>query len=67
MFDAVSVRTTVQVEELVAWTEKCREILEVTGQISLETPVAADATAESEAAAPAAPATTVKRTNSRKN
>lgn len=60
-----------------AWTQKCREILEVTGQISLETPAPVadalselDAASSSAAAAPAAAATTtttVKRTASRKN
>lgn len=56
-----------------AWTQKCREILEVTGQISLETPAPVaealselDVAASAATAAPAA-ATTVKRSASRKN
>lgn len=53
-----------------AWTQKCREILEVTGQISLETPApVAEALSELDVAASATTAapTTVKRSASRKN
>ncbi|TMW64816.1 hypothetical protein Poli38472_008983 [Pythium oligandrum] len=59
----------IALEELMAWVEKCRDVLEATGQIPLETPVADAAAAaittalEAESVAKA----TVKRTSSRKN
>ncbi|KAF1322177.1 Letm1 and ef-hand domain-containing protein, partial [Globisporangium splendens] len=57
----------IQVEELVAWIQKCRELLEVTGQISLDQAAPAAATPESADATDAAAKSTLKRTSSRKN
>ncbi|TYZ64986.1 hypothetical protein PybrP1_005778 [[Pythium] brassicae (nom. inval.)] len=67
-------KANTQEDELVAWTQKCREILEVTGQIPLEAaateaaPTAeADASATASATAATPAAATLKRTASRKN
>uniref|UniRef100_K3WUC8 Mitochondrial proton/calcium exchanger protein n=1 Tax=Globisporangium ultimum (strain ATCC 200006 / CBS 805.95 / DAOM BR144) TaxID=431595 RepID=K3WUC8_GLOUD len=58
----------IQVEELVAWIQKCRELLEVTGQISLDqAPAATAAATESVDATDATAKSTLKRTSSRKN
>jgi hypothetical protein len=55
---------TVALEELVSWIAKCREVLEATGQISLET---TDKPVEPEASSKAPSKATVKRANSKKN